>query len=117
MIEVLLSTTAMSSTRPPMLAGPIDRHTNGRRAGSSDMLIGGGSAGAGAGAWASSPRPPIAHRPRPTTAVTRRTRRTPRFTPTLLDHYGIVAQSTTGARGDRGAKAWFQATFSLSPVR
>jgi hypothetical protein len=28
MIEGLLSTTAMSSMRPPMTAGPIERQTN-----------------------------------------------------------------------------------------
>ena len=47
--------------RPPMLAGPIDRHLNVFRTGSSDWLMGGGGGGAcggwpawgaAAGAWA-----------------------------------------------------------------
>src|SRR5690242_21467188 len=48
------SETAMSSMRPPMLAGPIERKRKLRSSGSSDWLIGVGSGGAaaGAGCWA-----------------------------------------------------------------
>src|SRR5436190_21379697 len=49
------SETAMSSMRPPMLAGPIERKRKLRRSGSSDWLIGaaaGVAAGEGACPWA-----------------------------------------------------------------
>src|SRR5947209_17203473 len=62
-MEGLLSTTAMSSMRPPMLAGPIERQVKFLRIGSADLCT--GSAG-GAGCWkpcASMPRAPIAHTP------------------------------------------------------
>jgi hypothetical protein len=36
----LFSTTAMSSIRPPMLAGPMPRHTKRFNIGSDDQLIG-----------------------------------------------------------------------------
>ena len=39
-MDVLFSTTAMSSTRPPMLAGPMPRQTKRRSIGSSDQLTG-----------------------------------------------------------------------------
>src|SRR5215471_16411316 len=45
----LVSTQAMSSMRPPMLAGPIPRNTNRFNIGSPDQLIG-TSVGLGAGA-------------------------------------------------------------------
>src|SRR3990172_848741 len=45
MTDGLLSTASMSSMRPPMLAGPIDRHLNVFSTGSSDWLTG-GAAGA-----------------------------------------------------------------------
>src|SRR5262249_49400133 len=47
--------TAMSSIRPPMLAGPMERNRNGARSGSVDGLIIGARAGAGGPPWASSP--------------------------------------------------------------
>src|ERR1051325_3959419 len=51
----------MSSTRPPMFAGPIERQTNDFRIGSSDWLIGGGSGGVCGGPCATSARPAMTH--------------------------------------------------------
>src|SRR5690242_8004197 len=46
----------MSSIRPPMLAGPIERNLNAVSSGSVAALMGGGSGGScGAGAWADGP--------------------------------------------------------------
>src|SRR5215203_4054603 len=84
MVDGLLSSTAMSSTRPPMLAGPIDRQTNDLRIGSSLRLIGGGSGGAvgvcgGCPSCASSCAPAAAVSAIPA-HTSRRTRSCPRFT-------------------------------------
>src|SRR5215831_21294005 len=54
----------MSSMRPPMLAGPIDRHVKLRRIGSDDLWM--GSTAGAAGCWkpcASMPCTPSAHTP------------------------------------------------------
>src|SRR4051812_35126231 len=73
-----LSTTAMSSTRPPTFAGPMDRHTKGRRMGSSDWLMGAGSGGAGGGPCANRPCAAAAHSATPA-HVHGRARTNPRF--------------------------------------
>src|SRR4051812_31019720 len=62
----------MSSMRPPMFAGPMDRHVKLRRRGSSDLWT--GSAG-GAGCWnpwAVSARTPYAHSSSAVSAANRR---------------------------------------------
>src|SRR3954471_3810612 len=73
------STTAMSSIRPPIFAGPMGRQTNGRRIGSSDWLTGGGRAGTGGGPWASRVCAANAHNPS-RSHVPAGTRTTRRFT-------------------------------------
>src|SRR4051794_516666 len=57
------SETAMSSMRPPMLAGPIERKRKLWSSGSDDWLMtggGGGAAAAGAWAWGRTANPEIA---------------------------------------------------------
>src|SRR6476469_295043 len=99
----LLSTTAISSMRPPMLAGPIDRQTKGFKIGSSVWLIGAGSAGTGGGACATMPLPVSAHNPTPPNA-TRRRHRIPRFT-------GDVSLNASTA-GDQRPKLTFGACLA-----
>src|SRR6476646_7592409 len=51
----------MSSMRPPMFAGPMDRHVKLRRTGSSLWWMGGRGGGAGWKPWALRPCTPSAH--------------------------------------------------------
>ena len=75
-VDGLLSSTAMSSTRPPMTAGPIERQAKRLSSGSSDSFTGlGAGASWACGCSASMPvPPPIANSPSPAQTTSRRAR-------------------------------------------
>src|SRR3954453_3748497 len=95
-----LSTTAMSSIRPPMFAGPIERQTKGRRIGSSDWLTGGGRVGTAGGPCASRACAASAHSPSPS-HVPAGTRTTRRFT-------NVSSIGGVSGRNSPSAPAWLR---------